>query len=57
MKSFIQGNFPKTPLFDFALEVEKITTTKVLNPVDHLFFKHDSIFDCYVNILIFVYRH
>lgn len=31
MKSFIQGNFPKTPLFDFALEVEKITTTKKPN--------------------------
>eukprot|EP00794_Sanderia_malayensis_P003294 gene3295-3777_t len=31
MKSFIKENFPKTPLFDFALEVEKITTAKKPN--------------------------
>jgi len=28
MKDFIKQNFPKTPLFNFALEVEKITTAK-----------------------------
>ena len=29
MKAFIKENFPQTPLFNFALEVEKITTAKV----------------------------
>ena len=30
MKDFIKANFPNTPLFNFALEVEKITTAKVI---------------------------
>ncbi|XP_065053736.1 ATP-citrate synthase-like [Rhopilema esculentum] len=31
MKAFIKENFPQTPLFNFALEVEKITTAKKPN--------------------------
>lgn len=29
MKDFVRQTFPSTPLFDYALEVEKITTSKV----------------------------
>ena len=28
LKQFAKENFPSTPLLDYALEVEKITTTK-----------------------------
>ena len=31
MKEFVQAHFPKTPLLDYALEVEKITTAKKSN--------------------------
>ncbi|EGD77886.1 acly protein [Salpingoeca rosetta] len=31
MKEFVQEHFPKTPLLDYALEVEKITTAKKTN--------------------------
>ena len=31
VKEFVKTQFPKCPLFDFALEVEKITTTKRSN--------------------------
>lgn len=31
MKEFVKENFPKTPLLDYALEVEKITTAKKSN--------------------------
>lgn len=29
MKDFVKQTFPSTPVFDYALEVEKITTSKV----------------------------
>ena len=29
IKDFVQSNFPATPLLTYALEVEKITTSKV----------------------------
>ena len=29
IKEFVKSNFPSTPLLDYALEVEKITTSKV----------------------------
>ena len=29
IKDFVQSNFPATPLLNYALEVEKITTSKV----------------------------
>lgn len=29
IKDFVKSNFPATPLLDYALEVEKITTSKV----------------------------
>ena len=29
MKEFVKTHFPSTPLLDFAIEVEKITTSKV----------------------------
>jgi len=29
IKDFVKTNFPATPLLDYALEVEKITTSKV----------------------------
>ena len=29
LKEFAQENFPATPLLDYALQVEKITTSKV----------------------------
>jgi len=29
IKDFVKTNFPTTPLLDYALEVEKITTSKV----------------------------
>ena len=29
IKDFVQSNFPATPLLSYALEVEKITTSKV----------------------------
>jgi len=29
LKEFVKTNFPSTPLLDYALEVEKITTAKV----------------------------
>ena len=32
LKEFVKDNFPAHPLLDFALEVEKITTSKVCNP-------------------------
>jgi len=31
IKEFVQENFPKTPMLDYALEVEKITTSKKPN--------------------------
>ena len=31
IKEFVMANFPKTPTLDYALEVEKITTTKKPN--------------------------
>ncbi len=30
LKDFVQSNFPAAPLLGYALEVEKITTSKVL---------------------------
>ena len=30
LKEYVKENFPATPLLDYALEVEKITTSKVL---------------------------
>ena len=38
MKTFIKEHFPNTPLFNFALEVEKITTAKVA----HNFLVHST---------------
>ena len=29
LKDFVKKNFPTTPLLDYALQVEKITTSKV----------------------------
>ena len=29
LKDFVKANFPATPVLDYALEVEKITTSKV----------------------------
>jgi len=29
IKEFVKRNFPATPLLDYAIEVEKITTSKV----------------------------
>lgn len=29
LKDYVKENFPSTPLLDYALEVEKITTSKV----------------------------
>lgn len=29
IKDFVQSNFPATPLLNYAMEVEKITTSKV----------------------------
>ena len=29
LKEFVKANFPTTPLLDYAIEVEKITTSKV----------------------------
>ena len=29
LKDFVKANFPSTPLLDYAIEVEKITTSKV----------------------------
>ena len=29
LKEFAKANFPTTPLLDYAIEVEKITTSKV----------------------------
>ena len=34
LKQFVKERFPVTPLLDYALEVEKITVSKVF---DHLF--------------------
>ena len=31
IKDYVQKNFPKTPLLNYALEVEKITTSKKPN--------------------------
>ncbi len=31
IKEFVMGNFPQTPLLHYALEVEKITTSKKPN--------------------------
>ena len=31
IKEFVKSSFPSTPLLDYALEVEKITTSKVLS--------------------------
>ena len=31
LKEYIKANFPQTPLLDYALEVEKITTSKKPN--------------------------
>ena len=31
IKEFVKEKFPSTPLLDYALEVEKITTSKVLS--------------------------
>lgn len=31
MKEFVKDKFPATPLLDYAIEVEKITTSKVRN--------------------------
>ena len=30
LKGFVKKNFPATPVMDYAIEVEKITTSKVL---------------------------
>ena len=30
IKDFVQSNFPATPLLTYAMEVEKITTSKVV---------------------------
>lgn len=30
LKEYAQKNFPATPLLDYAIEVEKITTSKVI---------------------------
>lgn len=30
IKDYVKSNFPATPLLDYAIEVEKITTSKVL---------------------------
>lgn len=30
LKDFVKKNFPATPVMDYAIEVEKITTSKVL---------------------------
>lgn len=40
MKEFIQTSFPKTPILDYALEVEQITTAKVTqnNRLEHCTF-------------------
>lgn len=33
LKEYVKENFPDTPLLDYALEVEKITTSKVTTAV------------------------
>lgn len=33
LKDYVKQHFPATPLLDYALEVEKITTSKVKGPV------------------------
>jgi len=30
LKDYVKKNFPATPLLDYAIDVEKITTSKVL---------------------------
>ncbi len=35
MKEFVKTNFPSTPLLDFAIEVEKITTSKVRELIEY----------------------
>ena len=32
LKEYAQKNFPATPILDYAIEVEKITTSKVNKP-------------------------
>lgn len=32
LKDYVKQHFPATPLLDYALEVEKITTSKVKHP-------------------------
>lgn len=34
IKDFVKSNFTSNPILDYALEVEKITTSKV-NSLDH----------------------
>lgn len=34
LKDFVKQHFPATQLLDYALEVEKITTSKVQSPLD-----------------------
>lgn len=44
IKEFVMQNFPQTPLLNYALEVEKITTTKKPNLVPRPEFNEIRIF-------------
>ena len=35
IKDYVKEHFPSTPLLDYALEVEKITTSKVNSPYSY----------------------
>ena len=49
LKQFAKENFPVTPLLDYALEVEKITVSKVSNDTfsvvvrDYIYFSRNLI--------------
>jgi len=44
LKDYVKQHFPATPLLDYALEVEKITTSKVkcTSPLEHFFLLGDK---------------
>ena len=48
VKEFVTANFPKTPLLDYALETEKITTSKKPNLILNV---DGCIAVCFVDLL------
>ena len=48
IKEFVKGNFPHTPLLDFALEVERVTTRKKPNLILNV---DGCIAVCFVDLL------